>query len=80
MDPTLERAVAYFATALLDRALCTCENASKFSEHWREDLAMTNTARSFQNAPKVLENPFGTTRGAVYAWQICNQDGRRLPR
>ncbi len=80
MDPYWERAVAYFATALLERPLCGCDCNVARLDHWREDLALNNTARTFQNAPRVLENPFGTTRGAVYAWNACNADGRKIAR
>lgn len=80
MDPELERSVAYFATSLLDRPLCTCENASRFADHWREDLALVAAGKSFQNSAGLLECPFGTMRGALYAWRVVNQDGRRVER
>lgn len=80
LDLALERAIAYYATCLLDRPLCTCQNVANFAEKWREDLAMSNSARSFQNGVRVLDNDFGTCRGAVYAWGIANEDGRKVAR
>lgn len=80
MDKQLERAVAYYATALMDRNLCGCGNVAQFAQHWRDDLAMSNAARSYQNGARVLDSPFGSTRGALYAWDVCNQDGRRIVR
>jgi len=80
MDRALERAVAYYATALLDRPLCTCEQNMNFAEKWKDDLALSNSSRSFQNSNTVLDNPFGTTRGAVYAWRVVNEEQRRLAR
>lgn len=80
MDKELERAVAYYATALMDRNLCGCGNVAQFAQHWRDDLAMSNAGRSYQNGARVIDNPFGSTRGALYAWDVVNQDGRRIAR
>lgn len=78
MDNALERAVAYFACALSTREFCECNNTEAFLNYWREDLARSDSSRSFQNSSGVLDNPFGTTRGALYAWRICNEEGRRV--
>lgn len=78
LDPYWERAVAYYATALLDRQFCDCNNAEHFAEHWREDLARNSESHSFQNINALLGSPFGTTRGGWYAWQRANQEGRRI--
>lgn len=78
MDNELERAIAYFACALSTREFCECNNTEAFLNYWREDLARSDSARSFQNSSVVLDNPFGTQRGAVYAWRVCNQEGRRV--
>lgn len=81
LDPYWERAIAYLATANLTRPLCGCENVAKFADQLREDLAGTSgQGRTFQVGARVLDNDFGTTRGAVYAWGRANADGRKVQR
>lgn len=78
MDPFWEKAVAYYAAALLMREVCSCNNTEKFLDWWREDLARVGAEVSYQNDEAVLSNPFGTRRGGVYAWERCNQEGRKV--
>jgi len=73
MSPQWERAVAFYALALLDRPVCDCAPIKGISNKWREDL-MKNT--SFQTG--VLNNPLGTTRAAQFAWNMINEPGRRV--
>lgn len=80
LDPALELAIAYFATALVNREFCNCNNVKSFAEWWREDLALSNSQRSYQNGPVQLNNPFGTQRGAVYAWNVINEEERLIGR
>lgn len=84
MDPTFERAVAYLALSLLDRNICNCSNLQSLTRHWREDLALTSSdpagSASYQMGKgQVTDNPFGTTRGALFAWQRVS-DGRKIGR
>lgn len=67
MSPQWERMVAYYATSKLDRPFCACSNIDAFMEHWRQDLAIRGT-QGLNIPTKKLENPFGTTRGAIYVW------------
>jgi len=39
MDTALEKAVAYYASTLVDRDMCACSNVQNFLSFWREDLA-----------------------------------------
>ena len=74
MDRDWARTVSYFAAALLDRPPCGCN--SEMWDRWRADLAFVSGATelgSYQISPNDLENPFGTRRGAVYAWGQVNQ-------
>lgn len=85
MDPTFERAVAYLALALLDREICSCSNLESLFNHYREDLALVAStpaeSRSYNlGQSQMLNNPFGTTRGAVYAWNAINAQGRKIGR
>jgi hypothetical protein len=67
------RAVAYYAASLLDRPLCACATAKAKLDRWQEDLALNlstqSGARSFQLDDIAKSCPFGTRRGAVFAWQ-----------
>jgi hypothetical protein len=71
-------AIAWLATARLDREFCSCGNVQSLSGHLREDLAFTGET-SFQIGFELLDNPFGTHRGAVKAWQrVAKIQGRNL--
>jgi hypothetical protein len=77
MDPQFERAITYLAVSQLDRPLCACDHIKAFAGHWSEDLAIrqssTSGSVSYGFDSKVFNNPFGTTRGAVYAWRVASK-------
>jgi hypothetical protein len=79
MAPNWARAVAYFATALLARPMCACQNVTSQVEHWATDLAATKSSgggafESFRISTRDLDNPFGTTRGAMHAWRTFRNE------
>jgi hypothetical protein len=80
LDPFWESAIAFLALALMDREICDCPNLERFAKHWRFDLAVSTRDVSAQVAASLLTNPFGTTRGADYAWSRVQQEGRRVVR
>src|SRR3990172_5300270 len=67
------RAVAYYSLALLDQPLCSCDNVKARVGRWQEDLALNLSTqasnRSFQLDDIAKSCPWGTRRGAVFAWQ-----------
>ena len=72
MDQAWERSVAQFAAALLDRPVCACANVTNRLNQWRADLAFSTGATelaSYSMSKSDLDNPLGTTRGAVAAWK-----------
>lgn len=73
MDPRWARAITYFALSFLSRPVCACEAIEAQMKHWREDLAHSISERgissSFRIPSKKFDNPFGTTRGALFAWE-----------
>lgn len=77
MSPDLERAISYLALTLMDRLWTVCEPLRNVQEHWRADLAHRSSSpsgsSSFQVSRQVLDNPFGTTRAAQYAWRVVRQ-------
>ncbi len=80
MEPSWARAVTYLALTLLTREMCNCNNLQALVRHWREDLALEDSSPTgstrFQIDKRPLGNPFGTTRGAIFAWQNANRTGR----
>jgi len=79
MDPQWERAVAYYALALLDRPICECAPINGLSDYWREDLSRQSPAGGgFQLSDSVLDNPLGTRRAEVHVWNMIKEQGRRL--
>lgn len=68
MDRFWERVVAYYAAALLDRPVCECNNVHAWVENWQRDLRLSDQGRQINISRADLENPFGTRRGAIYAW------------
>lgn len=65
-------AIAWLATARLDRPPCSCANVKAKFDSLQEDLALSG-ATSHQITFQQLNNPFGTRRGEVQAWQRVDQ-------
>ena len=63
--------VARLAAAELARPVCGCDNANREVYRWQFDLARSAGANDeqYQISAQQLDNPFGTRRGHVYAWQ-----------
>lgn len=82
MDPRFERAITYLALTFLNRPLCACEPITQSIQRWRDDLSLSESvagrASSFRLDAGMLRNPFGTTRGAIAAWEtvVMNQLGQ----
>lgn len=79
MDPQYERAIAYLALGMLDRPLCACESLKAFTGYWSDDLAATSSSptggtQTYRMSDAQLENPFGTTRAALFAWKLVQQN------
>jgi hypothetical protein len=61
--------IAYMATSRLERTFCACGNLTALATWLQTDLALTSGAGSHQLSFDILDNPFGTRRGEVIAWQ-----------
>lgn len=74
MGKELERAVTFLALSYLDREWLTCEQMRNLQAYWRADLAQqvatAGQSVSYKMSQTLLDNPFGTTRAAVYAWRV----------
>ena len=73
MERFWERVVAYYAASLLERPICECSNVRAFIERWQQDLAVTSPGAGVLRSvsPKVLDCPWGTLRGAWYAYRFA---------
>lgn len=69
MDPMLERIITYYSVTLLDRPICNCNNVESFINRWREDHSLVGDAGRYQATNRILECPWGTREGALWAWQ-----------
>lgn len=75
MDKHWQTIVARMAAAELAGRICACDTANRELYRWQFDLARTGGAGDEgygMTTREVLNNPFGTRRGHVYAWQECN--------
>ena len=62
-------AIAYLATARLGRTLCSCAPVRALVEELQTDLTMLSPEVSHFSGQITQNNPFGTRRGEVWAWQ-----------
>ena len=77
--------MTYLSLTLLLRPFCGCDNVKELSRIMTEDLAATvssgDRSVSFSLSDTNLNNPWGTKRGAIYAWRLANQmSDRRIGR
>lgn len=74
MDEQMARAVAYLATARMERPMCGCGNTVALADHMRKDLSIASPDGGFiVVGDDVLRNPFGTKYGEVMAWRIISK-------
>jgi hypothetical protein len=82
MDDDFARAVAYLSLTFLMQPVCGCSNIENVAKAQREDLAANiaspSASLSFQLSDRILGNPFGTKRGAIYAWNLVNSQTRTI--
>lgn len=75
VDLELARIVSWITIARMERNFCNCGNTLDMQEYLRDDLARSDQARSYNLTADVLENPLGTKRGEVMAWQKLEKLG-----
>lgn len=62
-----ETTIARLATAELAGRACECGDDGL--AYWREDLAMESVEKGTRFNRELLNNPWGTRRGHIYAWE-----------
>lgn len=77
----LAKAIAFMATARLERPLCGCTNVEALSANLRKDVTRSEPGTPFIfTTGKVADNPFGTLVGEVAAWRLLNLNYKRRAR
>jgi hypothetical protein len=61
--------IAWLATGRMKRPFCNCGGSQAKQEWLRQDFARSGPDETFAIDADQLANPFGTTRGAIMAWQ-----------
>lgn len=66
-------AIAYMATARLERVFYANNNATSLAADLREDLAHTEKDDGYRYIPRDIDNPFGTRVGEYKAWMAISK-------
>lgn len=70
MPHDLELAVAYLATTYLERPMCSGANLTSLARDMRADLQVSSGGVSYNISSELLDNPFGSRRGAIEAYRM----------
>jgi len=87
-DPLSQKwanAIAWLATARLDRPFCSCGSVQALCHKYQQDLAAVSAtdkqAQSYNVDPVLVQqSPFGTRLGEVLAWQMVRNERGRVVR
>ena len=69
MQKTFRMLVARLACAEMTRRICACDQANREWSNWQFDISRLNSPETYQMKTDDLNNPLGTRRGHIYAWQ-----------
>jgi len=74
------QAIAWLATARLEKDICGCNNVIELFRELRRDLTYSEPdGGSFFNVEDIINNPFGTKKGEVMAYQRIKNLTQRVP-
>jgi len=72
------KAIAWLATARLDRPLCGCGNIEMISKELQTDVALREPRGvAYYVTPDGMTSPFGTKIGEIRAWRIVSKLAKR---
>lgn len=66
------KAIAYLATARITMPICVCTELADNFESMREDMSLLGE-ESHLVSLDILDNPFGTRRGEIMAWNLIGR-------
>jgi len=69
MQKTMQVLIARLACAEMTRRICACDQANREWSNWQFDISRINSPETYQMKTDDLNNPLGTRRGHIYAWQ-----------
>ena len=73
-------AIAYMATARLERNFCSCGGLTALATDLRTDLIRSDReGPTFFSVERDLDNPFGTRKGEVMAWRRFSKITKKRP-
>jgi hypothetical protein len=71
--------IAWLATARLERAPCACSNVVALFEDLRREINFTpSDGGSYVTSYRQIDNPFGTRKGEIIAFNRCSKLVRRI--
>jgi hypothetical protein len=73
MNSAWATVVARFAAAELARPICACQEANRELYRWQFDVSIQSEVEAYQISPGDLDNPWGTRRGHIQAWQFVQR-------
>ena len=69
MQKSMRTLVSRLTCAEMNRRICACDSANREWSNWQFDVSRLNSPETYQASLTVLDNPLGTRRGHIYAWQ-----------
>lgn len=69
MQKRMRTMVSRLACAEMTRRICACDAANREWSNWQFDVSRVSGPETYQAALDVMNNPLGTRRGHIYAWQ-----------
>jgi hypothetical protein len=76
MQKTMRTLVTRLAAAEMSKRICACDQANREWSNWQFDVSRVNGPEQYQYGLDVFNNPLGTRRGHIYAWQQIKQLAR----
>lgn len=78
LHPELAKAIAYIATARLSRPLAGKPEVTALSQKLQADLSTTEQGGFRYTTNELIENPFGTHAGEIFAWRRLRNFQRKF--
>lgn len=69
MQRSFRTLVSRLTCAEMTRRICACDVANREWSNWQFDVSRVNAPEVYQMNIDTLNNPLGTRRGHIYAWQ-----------
>jgi hypothetical protein len=69
MQRAMRTLIARLAAAESPRQTAGAEVSNRSLAYWQFDVSRVNNTEEYQISPESLNNPLGTRRGHIYAWQ-----------